>query len=532
MGEAGAHGPGGEQLARRYHDPRYRAILADVALGLAVPAVLAFTSPGQAVLGIVDPLPEALGAFLLGVLIVHISALVRLPLSVWLGLLHERAFGFSRQSARDFALDRLKSVAIGSVLTGAVLAGLVGCAQAFPSAWPLVAAAGGALVVLLLSFVAPVVLEPIFNKFRPLEASSLRDAVLKLGEDASVPVREVLVADASKRTTKLNAYVSGLGATRRVVLYDTLVEQASTPEILTVVAHELGHRRYRHVALGTAIAMGGVAAVVLALWALLSSEAVLDAIDATGAGRRACRRLRRARRVAPRARGSSAAGGALPQVGVRVRPLRARADRRSRRVRIGLRPAVRGQPARPGSAPARLSLALRAPDRAGAPGSGASCGRVGYGPGMTKATLHTSEGPIEIELFPDEAPKTVENFTKLAGEGFYDGLIFHRVIPDFMIQGGCPQGTGTGGPGYQFEDEFNDHKVERGALAMANSGPNTNGSQFFIVTTESASWLDGKHTVFGKVTSGQDVADKISMVESDGRDAPLTPVTIDRVELT
>jgi cyclophilin family peptidyl-prolyl cis-trans isomerase len=151
---------------------------------------------------------------------------------------------------------------------------------------------------------------------------------------------------------------------------------------------------------------------------------------------------------------------------------------------------------------------------------------------MTTATLHTSEGPIEIELFPDEAPKTVENFTKLAGEGFYDGLIFHRVIPDFMIQGGCPQGIGTGGPGYQFEDEFNDHKVERGALAMANSGPNTNGSQFFIVTTEAAPWLDGKHTVFGKVTSGQGVADKISQVERDSRDAPLAPVTIDRVELT
>jgi len=147
------------------------------------------------------------------------------------------------------------------------------------------------------------------------------------------------------------------------------------------------------------------------------------------------------------------------------------------------------------------------------------------------AILHTSEGPIEIELFPDEAPKTVGNFTKLAGEGFYDGLSFHRVIPDFMIQGGCPEGTGTGGPGYQFEDEFNEHKVERGALAMANAGPNTNGSQFFIVTTEAAPWLDGKHTVFGKVTSGEDVVDKISAVERDSRDKPLTPVTIDRVEL-
>ena len=151
---------------------------------------------------------------------------------------------------------------------------------------------------------------------------------------------------------------------------------------------------------------------------------------------------------------------------------------------------------------------------------------------MTQATLHTSEGSIEIELFPEEAPKTVANFTKLAGEGFYDGLIFHRVIPDFMIQGGCPEGIGTGGPGYKFEDEFNDHKVVKGALAMANSGPNTNGSQFFIVTAEATPWLDGKHTVFGQVRSGQDVADRISLVDRDGRDKPTTPVTLDRVEIS
>src|SRR5918996_1777593 len=116
---------------------------------------------------------------------------------------------------------------------------------------------------------------------------------------------------------------------------------------------------------------------------------------------------------------------------------------------------------------------------------------------MSEATLHTSEGDVELELFPADAPKTVENFRKLASEGFYDGLIFHRVIPDFMIQGGCPLGTGTGGPGYSFEDEINEHKVERGALAMANAGPDTNGSQFFIVTVSEAPWLDGKHTVFG-----------------------------------
>ena len=150
---------------------------------------------------------------------------------------------------------------------------------------------------------------------------------------------------------------------------------------------------------------------------------------------------------------------------------------------------------------------------------------------MSAATLHTSHGPIEVELFDDAAPKTVSNFTKLAGEGFYDGLGFHRVIPDFMIQGGCPQGTGTGGPGYTFEDEFNDHKVARGALAMANSGPNTNGSQFFIVTTEAAPWLDGKHTVFGQVTSGMDAVDAISEVDRDASDRPHEPVTIERVEL-
>ena len=151
---------------------------------------------------------------------------------------------------------------------------------------------------------------------------------------------------------------------------------------------------------------------------------------------------------------------------------------------------------------------------------------------MTQATLHTSEGSIELELYPDEAPKTVENFTKLAREGFYDGLSFHRVIPDFMIQGGCPKGDGTGGPGYTFEDEFNEHKVTRGALAMANAGPGTNGSQFFIVTAEATPWLDGKHTVFGRVTSGQDVVDRISTADRDARDRPTSAITIDRVQLS
>jgi cyclophilin family peptidyl-prolyl cis-trans isomerase len=150
---------------------------------------------------------------------------------------------------------------------------------------------------------------------------------------------------------------------------------------------------------------------------------------------------------------------------------------------------------------------------------------------MSTATLHTNHGAIEVELFDEDAPKTVENFRKLSGDSFYDGVIFHRVIPDFMIQGGDPEGTGTGGPGYTFEDEFNQHRIVRGALAMANAGPNTNGSQFFIVTTEAAPWLDGKHTVFGQVTGGMEAVDAIEGLATDARDKPTEPAVIERIEL-
>jgi peptidyl-prolyl cis-trans isomerase B (cyclophilin B) len=150
---------------------------------------------------------------------------------------------------------------------------------------------------------------------------------------------------------------------------------------------------------------------------------------------------------------------------------------------------------------------------------------------MSTATMNTSEGALTLELFDEDAPKTVQNFKKLAGDGFYDGVIFHRVIKDFMIQGGDPDGTGRGGPGYTFEDEFNQHKVERGALAMANAGPNTNGSQFFIVTTDAAPWLDGKHTVFGKITDGMDVVDRIEATETDAGDRPRNEIRIESIEL-
>ena len=145
--------------------------------------------------------------------------------------------------------------------------------------------------------------------------------------------------------------------------------------------------------------------------------------------------------------------------------------------------------------------------------------------------MHTNHGEIQLELFDEDAPKTVDNFVKLSKDGYYDGLIFHRVIRDFMIQGGCPQGTGTGGPGYEFEDEINDNKIVRGALAMANAGPNTNGSQFFIVTTEAAPWLDGKHTVFGRVTSGMEAVDSIEGTETGAQDRPVNDAVIERVEV-
>jgi cyclophilin family peptidyl-prolyl cis-trans isomerase len=151
---------------------------------------------------------------------------------------------------------------------------------------------------------------------------------------------------------------------------------------------------------------------------------------------------------------------------------------------------------------------------------------------MSTATIQTSEGPIVFELFDEDAPQTVENFRRLAEQGFYDGLTFHRVIKDFMIQGGCPEGTGTGGPGYAFDDEINSHKVIRGALAMANAGPNTNGSQFFIVTADACPWLDGKHTVFGQLTGGSDILDKLEAVPTDSGDRPVEPIGIASIELS
>jgi len=149
-------------------------------------------------------------------------------------------------------------------------------------------------------------------------------------------------------------------------------------------------------------------------------------------------------------------------------------------------------------------------------------------------SMQTNVGEIEIELFEDAAPNTVANFVSLAEKGFYDGKIFHRIIKNFMIQGGCPQGSGTGGPGYKFGDEFknNPHKHERYYLSMANAGPNTNGSQFFLITcTDGTHYLNGKHTVFGKVTKGQDVVDKLGNCKTRPGDRPDPEMKITTVKV-
>ena len=259
------------ERAARYHRPRYLALFADGLLSVALLAVLqwGWRGPAHAVAG----LGWAAAAAAYAAVVSALLALVRLPVSYWRGYRQERAWGFSTQTRAAWFADLLKGEAIGLVLLAGLWVGLVGLRQALPSAWPAVAAATLALVVFLLAFVAPVVLEPVFNRFEPLRDERLANELRAVAERAGVPVRDVLVADASRRTTKVNAYVSGLGKTRRVVLFDTLLAGADEAQLKLVVAHELGHRRERHVAKLTAGAMLGAAAWIVLLWAILGDRA-------------------------------------------------------------------------------------------------------------------------------------------------------------------------------------------------------------------------------------------------------------------
>ncbi|MDP8957281.1 MAG: M48 family metallopeptidase [Actinomycetota bacterium] len=270
--------------ARRYHRPMYRTFLLDAILGFGTLSVLAFSGWGDALYGTLRPLPWWLRTVAFTGLIVTISAIVRLPLSFWRGYLHEKEWGFSTQTVKGWLADRLKALGVGVVLSSLMILGFVALARWFPRSWPLVTALAAAGFVLLLSFVAPVMLEPIFNKFRPLPDERHAEELRALAVQAGVPVRDVLVADASRRTKKENAYVSGLGKTRRIVVYDTLLARADHRQTSLVVAHELGHRRRRHVAKGTILGMLSMAAGVFILWVVMSVEPVLSAVGAAGPG--------------------------------------------------------------------------------------------------------------------------------------------------------------------------------------------------------------------------------------------------------
>jgi STE24 endopeptidase len=272
------------ERARRYHRAHYRAVAGNEALGLILLAWLSFGWLGDELYGATEGWWWWARCLAFTALAVTLISLVRLPVAFGVGYVRERRWGFSTQTAAGWLADRAKGLAVAVAMTLPMLLGLVALARALPKLWPLPAAAGAALVVLLVGFVAPVVIEPLFNRFAPLQDDELVADLRTLAEDAQVPIRDVLVTDASRRTRKINAYVSGLGRTRRVVLFDTLLERATRREARLVVAHELGHRRARHVLKGTLLAMAGAAGFVLVLWTLLHWDALLDALGARGPG--------------------------------------------------------------------------------------------------------------------------------------------------------------------------------------------------------------------------------------------------------
>jgi STE24 endopeptidase len=272
MNAAAEFSPDERARARAYHGPLYLALIVDVALGAGLLAALAWSPLGRWLYSPLDSLSPAAAAAAYAALVVVLSNVVGMPLGFWRGWWRERRWGFSTQSAGGWLVDRTKGLAVSIVLGAAAWAAAVSLARALPGWWVLPAGAALALAVLFLSFVAPVVLEPLFNRFRPLDQEELAAELRALADRAGVPVRDVLVADASRRTTKVNAYVSGIGRTRRVVVFDTLLGAADDGAVRVVVAHELGHRRDRHVAQLTVLAMAGAVVAVAVLWTVLGTR--------------------------------------------------------------------------------------------------------------------------------------------------------------------------------------------------------------------------------------------------------------------
>jgi STE24 endopeptidase len=271
------------ERARRYHRPLYLALALDWALQVGLLAAIAFGPPGDWLDGATGG-PWWARTLELVALVLGVSTLVRLPLSAWRGWAHERRWGLSKQSLGAWLWDVAKGLVLGALLTGLALVGLVWTGRAWPEWWPAVAAPAAAVLTLVLTLLAPLLFERLFNRFWPLQDEALARDLRALSDRAGVPVRTMLVTDASRRTTKHNAYVSGLGPTRRLVLFDTLLSDAPRAELRGVVAHELGHRRFRHVAFGTALAMAGAVAAVLALRVVFAWDGLVEAAGADGPG--------------------------------------------------------------------------------------------------------------------------------------------------------------------------------------------------------------------------------------------------------
>jgi STE24 endopeptidase len=268
--------------ARRYHRPLYVAAVFGLVLDLVVLVAATFTPLGDALFRPFDGWPWWAQVIGFTAFVEAVLTAAALPVSFWTRFVRERKWGFSTQRLGGFATDRAKAFAVGFILSATAFLGLVGSARLLPRLWPVAAALAGAALVAALGLVAPLVLEPLFNRFSPLADAGLAAELHDVAARARVPISDVLVVDASRRSRKANAYVSGLGPTRRLVLYDTLLARASAAEVALVLAHELGHYRARHLIKGTLLAMAGAAGFVIVLWSLLRSPALRGAIDATG----------------------------------------------------------------------------------------------------------------------------------------------------------------------------------------------------------------------------------------------------------
>jgi STE24 endopeptidase len=266
--------------SERYHRPARRVGWAAATVSLGWMAALAFGPAGRWVASAALDLPRWAYALSFSALVVATAAVIRLPFSFWCGYVHEHRWGFSTRTVAGWFGDWLKSLALSTALTCVTMLGLIVLAGRLPQTWPAVAGPAAAGLVIVLSFAGPVVFEPIFNRFRPLDDAALAGELRALADRAGVPVRQVLVADASRRTRKENAYVSGLARTRRIVVFDTLLARGSPGEVRLVVAHELGHWRDRHVVRATALGATGAAIGIVILFFLLRLHPLLDVIHA------------------------------------------------------------------------------------------------------------------------------------------------------------------------------------------------------------------------------------------------------------